>query len=114
MDESYPAIHAKAKDEKNVEIYWGDETGISTQGNLVRGYALAGKTPELRLNARKEQVSMISAVNNRGKLRFMLYDDAMNSQRLIEFMKRLVKDAGRKVILILDNQRVHHSKPVKA
>ena len=113
MDESYPAIHAKAKDE-NAEIYWGDETGISTQGNLVRGYAPAGKTPELRLNARKEQVSMISAVNNRGKLRFMLYDDAMNSQRLIEFMKRLLKDAGRKVILILDNLRVHHSKPVKA
>ncbi len=112
MDESYPAIHAKAKDE-NAEIYWGDETGISTQGNLVRGYAPAGKTPELRLNARKEQVSMISAVNNRGKLRFMLYDDAMNSQRLIEFMKRLLKDAGRKVILILDNLRVHHSKPVK-
>ena len=32
MDESYPAIHAKAKDE-NAEIYWGDATGISTQGN---------------------------------------------------------------------------------
>ena len=57
---------------------------------------------------------MISAVNNRAKLRFMLYDDAMNSQSLIEFMKRLVKDAGRKVILILDNLRVHYSKPVKA
>ena len=28
-------------------------------------------------------------------------------------MKRLVKDAGRKVILILDNLRVHHSKLVK-
>jgi transposase len=26
----------------------------------------------------------------------------------------LVKDAGRKVFLILDNLRVHHSKPVKA
>ena len=34
--------------------------------------------------------------------------------RLIEFVKRLVKDAGRKVILILDNLRVHHRKPVKA
>lgn len=28
-------------------------------------------------------------------------------------MRRLVKDAGRKVYLILDNLRVHHSKPVK-
>ncbi|WP_292002285.1 IS630 family transposase [Chlorobium sp.] len=112
IEESYPAIQTQAKAE-NAEIYWGNETGLSTQGNLVRGYAPAGKTPELRLNARKEHVSMISAISNRGKLRFMLYDDAMNGKRLIEFMKRLVKDAGRKVMLILDNLRVHHCKPVK-
>lgn len=29
-------------------------------------------------------------------------------------MKRLVRDVGRKVYLILGNLRVHHSKPVKA
>ncbi len=56
---------------------------------------------------------MISAISNRGKLRFMLYDDAMNGKRLIEFTKRLVKNTGRKVMLILDNLRVHHCKPVK-
>jgi hypothetical protein len=112
MEESYPAIRTQAKAE-NAEIYWGDDTGLSTQGNLVRGYAPAGKAPELRPNARKEHVSMISAISNRGKLRFMLYDDSMNGKRLIEFMKRLVKDAGRKVMLILDNLRVHHCKPVK-
>jgi transposase len=28
-------------------------------------------------------------------------------------MKRLIRDAGRKVYLILDKLRVHHSKPVK-
>jgi len=50
MEESYPAIAAQAKAEK-AEIYWGDETGIATNGNCVRGYAPAGKTPELRLNA---------------------------------------------------------------
>ncbi|HHE32992.1 MAG TPA: IS630 family transposase [Chlorobaculum parvum] len=112
MQESYPAIREKAKAEK-AEIYWGDETGISTNGNLVRGYAPAGKTPELRINARKEHISMISAISNKGKLRFMLYEDAMNGKRLIEFMKRLVKDVGHKVILILDNLKVHHCKPVK-
>ncbi|MDD4394191.1 MAG: transposase [Desulfobacterales bacterium] len=37
----------------------------------------------------------------------------MNSKTLIKFLKRLVKDATQKVFLILDNLRVHHSKPVK-
>jgi hypothetical protein len=44
----------------------------------------------------------------------MIIDDAFNAERLIEFLDALVKDAGRKVFLILDNLRVHHSKSVKA
>jgi transposase len=32
---------------------------------------------------------------------------------LIDFFKRLVKDADRKVFLILDNRKVHHAHPVK-
>lgn len=44
----------------------------------------------------------------------MIIDEAFNSDRLIELLEALIKDAGKKVFLILDNLRVHHSKPVKA
>ena len=37
-----------------------------------------------------------------------------NADKLIEFLGALTKDTGRKMFLILDNLRVHHSKPVKA
>jgi transposase len=57
---------------------------------------------------------MLSAISSRGKLRFMLYKDNMNANKLIDFMQRLVKDTQKKVILILDNLRVHHSKKVTA
>lgn len=57
---------------------------------------------------------MISSITNQGQVRFMFYRDNMNSKRLIEFMRRLSKDAGRKVFLPLDNLKVHHSKAVKA
>ena len=40
--------------------------------------------------------------------------EAFNSDKLIEFLDALIKDAGKKVFLILDNLRVHHSKQVKA
>lgn len=43
----------------------------------------------------------------------MIIDEAFNSDKLIEFLKTLIKDAKRKVFLILYNLRVHHSKPVK-
>ena len=45
---------------------------------------------------------------------WMIIDEAFNADRLIEFLEALVKDASKKVFLILDNLRVHHSKPVKA
>ena len=38
----------------------------------------------------------------------------INHERLIAFFEALVKDAGCKVFLILDNLGVHHCKPVKA
>lgn len=44
----------------------------------------------------------------------MIIDEAFNADKLIEFLEALIKDAGKKVFLILDNLRVHHSKPVKA
>jgi len=112
LDKDYPAIATRAKKEK-AEIHWSDETGIQTGANRVRGFAPKGETPIIRMVAKKSHVSMISAITNGGKVRFMMYRDAMNSEILIKFMIRLIKDADRKVFLILDNLRVHHGKNVK-
>lgn len=68
----------------------------------------------VRINATKSRVNMISSITNRGKVRFMLYRETMTAQVLIKFMSRPIKDADRKLFLILDNLRVHHSKIVKA
>ena len=48
------------------------------------------------------------------RVRFRLFDGTMNAKILIDFMKRLIRDAKRKVFLILDNLKVHHAKVVKA
>ena len=60
------------------------------------------------------KLNMLSAVSNRGKLRFTIIDKSVDAKILIDFMKRLVKDSDRKVLLILDNLRVHHAKIVTA
>ena len=114
IDEAYPQIKDRAKAECG-EIFWGDETGIQNQCNYSRGYALKGKTPTTKLSPdHKLRVNMMSAINNQGKLRFMIYEGKMNQQRLIIFMKRLIKSINKKIFLILDNLSVHHGKIVKA
>jgi len=108
-----PAIVAQAKAE-GAEIYWGDQTGCNNQPNAVRGYAPQGQTPQVLRSARRFTRSVMSAVTNKGSLRWMVYKGALNASVLIGFLGRLVRQAGgRKVCLILDNLRVHHSAPVK-
>ena len=79
----------------------------------MKGYAPKGKTPVVRTQAQKFKVNMLSAVSKRGKLRFVLYKENMDSDKLIDFMRRLVYDSAKKVFLILDNLGVHHSKKVQ-
>ena len=108
LDEEYPANQQKAKKEA-AEIHWGDQTGLCNDSYHGRSYAPRGKTPAIRISARCKRVNLISTVSNQGKVRFMIYNNRMNVDTFIKFMKRLVKDADRKIFLILDNLRVHHS-----
>jgi transposase len=114
LDEQYPEIEKRAKAE-GAEIHWGDETALVNTDVRGRSYAPAGKTPvAYAVGGTRQKLSMIATVTNQGKTRWMIIDEAFNSDKLIEFLEALVKDASRKVFLILDNLRVHHSKPVKA
>jgi len=113
MENEYPKIASLAFS-VGAEIYWGDETGVNNTENYERGYAIKGHPPVLNVEAKKETVNMISAITNKGSVRFMVYDGSMNQNRFIDFMKRLVKDSTKKVFLIVDNLRVHHGKIVEA
>jgi len=112
LDESYPAIARRAKEE-DAEVHWGDETALVNTDVRGRGYAPKGRTPVAYAPAKREKLSMISTVTNQGKTRWMIVDGRFDADRLIEFLEALVKDANKKVFLILDNLRVHHSHPVK-
>lgn len=80
-----------------------------------RSFAPKGKTPVVpTVGGTRHKLSMIATVTNQGKTRWMIIDEAFNADKLIEFMQALIQDAGRKVFLILDNLRVHHSRVVKA
>ncbi len=114
LEGEYPAIAERASQE-GAEIHWGDETALVNTDVRGRGFAPKGKTPvALTIGATRQKLSMIASVTNQGKTRWMIIDDAFDADRLIEFLASLIKDAGRKVFLILDNLRVHHSKIVKA
>src|SRR5437763_673316 len=92
----------------------GDDGGISNQDQTGRSWAPTGRTPAVARTAKRVTRSMIAAVSNRGLMRFMLYEGALNADLFLDFLRRLTKDAGRKVILIVDNLKVHKAGKVRA
>lgn len=113
LETDYPAIAAKAKAE-GAEIHWGDESGLRSDDVRGRGYAPKGETPVIRVNSKRHGLSVISTVTNKGQMRWKIFQGALNADILLDFLRRLIKGAAKKVFLILDNLRVHHARPVKA
>ena len=109
----YPAIAARAKAEGGM-LFWGDETGLRSDDVRGRSHAPRGRTPEVRVNHERAGLGLISAVTNKGELRWMVLDGAVKAPSLICFLGRLVRDVGRKVFLILDRLPVHRSAKVRA
>jgi transposase len=112
LDEDYPALAQRARAE-GAEIHWGDESLLRSDDVRGRSYAPRGETPVVRVPNKRHGLSIISTVTNKGQMRWRIFDGALNSTILIDFFKRLIKGQKKKVFLILDNLRVHHSKPVK-
>ena len=69
LDEQYPEIEKRAKSE-DAEIHWGDETAVVNTD--VRGCCYAPV----------------------GKARWMIIDESINSDKLIEFLHALIQGAG--------------------
>ena len=72
------------------------------------------ETSVVCINSKREGMSIISSVHNKGTTRWKIFEGALNSGILIDFLRRLIKGADKNVLLILDNLRVHHGMPVKA
>jgi transposase len=109
IDCEYPKLKKRAKKE-NAEIYWEDETGLRSDHQVGRSYSPAGETPVIRATGKRFSCNIISAINNRGKMRFMVFKGGFNQAKMIEFLKRLIEDTQRKVIVIADGHPAHRGK----
>ncbi|MFL9907959.1 IS630 family transposase [Paraburkholderia sp. RL17-337-BIB-A] len=112
LNEDYPQIAKEAKQEQ-ATIYWGDEMGLRSDHISGTSFALKGETPVVRATGKRFGCNMISAITNRGELSFMVFEGTFMNATFIEFMKRMIKQATRKIYLIVDGHPVHRSVAVR-
>jgi transposase len=113
LEEDYPAIRQRAHREK-ARIYWGDAMGFRSDHQAGRSYAPKGRTPTTSGTGQRFGASMLSAITNRGQLAFMVFKATFTAVLFLRFVRRLVKEARRKVFLIVDGHPVHRSRAVRA
>jgi transposase len=112
LEEEYPRIRDRAKRER-ARIYWGDEMGMRSDHQAGRSCAPRGKTPVRPGTGKRFSCNMISALTNRGHLSFMIFKSGFTTKIFLRFLRRLVKDARRKVFLVVDGHPVHRSRAAR-
>ena len=108
LKEEYPEIREQAQAE-GAEIHWGDEMGVRSDHHAARSFANKGQTPVIATTGQRFSCNMMSAITNRGKLAFMVFEGRFNAEVCIGFFRRLVRHSPRKVFLIMDRHPVHRS-----
>ena len=78
LGQDYPAIVAQARREKGT-IFWGDETGLRSDDVRGRSFAPRGQTPVVRPCQRRAGLGLISALTNKGEVRWMVLDGAITA-----------------------------------
>jgi transposase len=113
LEVRYPDIVEKANAE-NAEIWWLDEVGLQNTSNYVKGYSPRGVTPVVPVATKYIRVNMISAITNKGKLRFHFYKGKMNQNAFKSFLIKLITSTDKKVYAISDNLPAHHGLRLQA
>ncbi|MBI3483814.1 MAG: IS630 family transposase [Acidobacteria bacterium] len=112
LKKQYPAIQGVARREK-ATIFWGDEMGMRSDHQAGRSWGRRGQTPVIPGTGKRFRSNMISAISNRGKLAFMVFENRFTAVVFVLFMRRLIRHAKRKVFLIVDGHPVHVAAAVK-
>lgn len=113
VEEEYPAIAQEAR-RLRAEIWFGDESGLRSDYHAGTTWGVKGKTPVVRTTGARYRLNLLSAVNRRGKMRFMVEKGKLNAEVVCRFLDRLMEGSDRPIFLILDGHPIHKSGTVAA
>src|SRR3984885_1532368 len=110
----YPKIKKMAK-AQGADIYFGDAAHIRSDHHAGGTWGKQGETPVVTTTGARHAMSLISAITSKGRMRFMVKPTGgVNADVFIEFLKRLLIGAKRKIFLIVDRGPPHRAKKPKA
>jgi hypothetical protein len=86
-EKEFPEIQRLAK-QAGARIFFGDQAGVRTDYHAGTTWGVRGQTPVAPRTGGRHSLNMLSVVNARGELRFMLVKGRVNGEVFAEFLRR--------------------------
>lgn len=93
-------------------IVFIDESGFSERPQRVRTWAPRGETPVLQYHFNWKLLSVIAGLSLL-KFYFRLYPGTVKSRQVVEFLGRLRRQFGGKLLIVWDGLAAHKSRQVR-
>lgn len=112
MEEADLACAQKKARKEGRVIVFIDESNLSEQPTRVRTWAPKGQTPIIQFHFNWKQLSMMAGLSFTNAY-FRFHEGTIRSAQIVEFLKALVKQVGRRLLIVWDGLRAHRSRLVR-
>jgi transposase len=90
-----------------------DEAGFYLLPGVVRTYAPAGQSPELRAKLTRDHLSVMGGMTPAGKVYTLVRQEPLNGLHAVEFLAHLRRVAGRRLLVVWDGSPIHRRSEVR-
>ena len=104
----------KKKVEQGVTLAFLDESGFSLKPTVTRTWAVRGQTPIITTKASWDKLSTIGAITTTGQFLQHTHPGAIRGQQVVAFCRHLLRHVQGKLVVLMDNARIHKTKALRA
>jgi transposase len=112
LEQKFPMIQRLAK-KMEADIGFEDEAGVGAMTRYGRTWGLSGKTPIVKVSMQRGGYNVLSIVTAQGEMNYSIKEGSINGERYIEFLKEIISNRDRPLILLMDHASFHGSKLVR-
>jgi transposase len=102
----WPELRRQASRERR-SLVFVDESGFYLLPGVVRTYGPKGLTPVLDKKLSRDHLSVMAGVTPAGKLYTLVRREALSSLESVVFLKHLLVQTGKKLLVIWDGSPIH-------
>jgi transposase len=112
LEVKFPMIQRVAE-KMGADIGFQDESGVGIMTRHGKTWGLRGETPVIKVSMKRGGYNVMSIITAEGEMRYSIKEGGINGEVFIDFLKQLIHDRDRPLILLVDHASFHRSKAVR-